>query len=92
MLNNLMGNGKSDAQTTSGLPLPPGCPIEALEDFLLLSLGNANAEVLDANRQIPGRRGEMDNDTLCFWLVFYCIGEQVVKHLTQPLSITYDRP
>ena len=65
VLNNLIRDEQPDAQTGSGSDLLPSSAIEPLKDFLLLCFRDANAEILDADRQALSGGGEMDDDLLC---------------------------
>jgi len=54
LLNDLTGNGQPDDQTSWASLVLACYTIELLEDFLLLCCGDADAEILDADRQVLG--------------------------------------
>src|SRR5437773_59366 len=64
VLNDLTHEEQPDAQTGRGSLVFASYPIELLEDVLLLWCGDANAKILDTDRQGLGGRGEMNDDVL----------------------------
>ena|SRR5436190_19287197 len=65
VLNDLTRDRQPNAQTRRASLMPALYTIVPLEDFLLFHCGDADTEILDADRQALSCRADMNNDLLC---------------------------